>query len=148
MGKYLGRIVIAACFTALVSMPLMATTVKTSGNQAQAGAQDKNINPNSGTNMPGEKSVAPASKGGPASKGPFDCHLHVDNSTAWYVQFYFNGDAAGTIGPWGDYYPNITVGSAQLYARAVFDNGTVLTFGPVNYQCTGNDNVYTWTLTP
>ena len=148
MGKCFSRIVIATCFAALVSMPLMAKTVNTSGTQAQASAQDKNINGNGGTNQQGQKSVAPPSKGGPATKGPFDCHLHVNNSTAWYVQFYFNGDAAGAMGPWGDLYPNITVGTAQLYARATFENGTVLTFGPVNYLCTGNDNTYTWTLTP
>lgn len=62
--------------------------------------------------------------------------------------YYFNGNALGTIGPWGDYYPSITLGNAQLYGRAVFTNGTVLTFGPVNYNCVINGSTYTWTLNP
>ena len=99
-------------------------------------------------NAPDQKIIGPASKGGPRAKGPYDCHLHVDNHTALYVDFYFNGAPAGSMGPWGDLYPQITEGHASLYARAVFNDGSSVTFGPRDYVCTGDDNRYTWTLNP
>lgn len=150
MKNYLVRGVAIACVAALTALPMAAqksVSMKSKGVQAQAGAKDTHINSDSMMNTPGQKFVAPASKGGPAAKGP-GCQLRVNNSTAWYVQFYFNGNPLGTIGPWGDYYPSITLGNAQLYGRAVFTNGTVFTFGPVNYNCVINGSTYTWTLNP
>jgi len=149
MKRNLIQIVIAACFAALVSLPVTAqTTVASSGVKAQASVQDNNIKTAQAINAPDQKIIAPASKGGPRAKGAFDCHLHINNSTALFVDFYFNGYPAGSMGPWGDLYPEITVGRATLYARAVFRDGSVVTFGPRNYDCTGYDNSYTWTLTP
>ena len=150
MRKFLARTLTLACMAALTALPLTAqktTTIKTKGVQGQASAKDPHINTDSMMNTTTQKFVAPPSKGGPAAKGP-GCVLHVNNSTAWIVQFYFNGNLTAAIGPWGDYYPSMTLGNAQLYARAVFTNGTVYTFGPINYDCAINGSTYTWNLTP
>jgi hypothetical protein len=150
MGKYLSRVVMVACIAGLTALPLAAqkgTTIQTKGVQGQANTKDTHINSDSMENLPGQKVVAPASKGGPMAKGP-GCVLHINNSTAWNVQFYFNGNLTGVIGAYGDYYPSITLGNAQLYARALFTNGTVYTFGPINYDCAINGSTYTWTLNP
>jgi hypothetical protein len=121
--------------------------VTTSGTKGTASATDAHVRSTNATNSTDAKVAPPPSKGGPTAKGPYGtCNVHVDNSTAYYVQFYFNGDLAGVIGPWGDLYPNITPGQAELYARAVFDDGSVLTFGPRQFLCSGSD--FHWTLTP
>jgi len=132
---------------ALVSIPLAAQTVSTKGVKGAAVAKDPNVNTTNMMNSDHPNIAAPEKKGGPKSRGlGGTCDIHVDNHTPYYVQFYFNGNPAGVLGPWGDLYPNITQGNAQLYARAVFSNGQVMTFGPRALTCTGSD--FTWTLTP
>jgi hypothetical protein len=141
---------IVTCLAALISIPLAAQTVKSTANKGSASTPDPNIKSNSLANTPGKTVVAPPSKGGPAAKGAA-CVLHIDNSTGYIVEFYFNGVAQGAMAPWGDYQTAITPGGAQLYGTATFTDGTVLTFGPQVYACNatlGPDAVFTWTLTP
>jgi hypothetical protein len=146
MRKYLLCAAIL-CLTAMVSAPLTAQTVSTKGVKGSASAKDPNIQSDNVKNPLHPNIAAPEKKGGPKSRGlGGTCDIHVDNHTPYYVQFYFNGQLTGVLGPWGDLYPNITQGNAQLYARAVFDNGSVMTFGPRALTCTGSD--FTWTLTP
>ncbi|HLJ78478.1 MAG TPA: hypothetical protein VKT75_13735 [Acidobacteriaceae bacterium] len=137
-----------ACMAVALPVSVAAqNAVTTSGNKADASAPDTHIRSNSLTNSTDQKIAPPPSKGGPTAKGPYGtCTVHVDNGTGYIVQFYFNGSLAGVMGPWGDLYPNITPGKAELYARAVFDDGTVLTFGPREFLCSGTD--LHWTLTP
>jgi hypothetical protein len=142
---------IVTCFAALTSIPL-AAQIKSCDSPAkrQASTPDPNIKSNSLMNASGQNIVAPQSKGGPASKGA-GCVLHIDNSTGYIVEFYFNGIAQGAMSPWGDYTTSITPGGAQLYGTATFTDGTVLTFGPQTYACSatlGPDATFTWTLTP
>jgi hypothetical protein len=130
---------------ALVSVPLTAqNTIQTSGVKAQAGAKDSNIKNDNALNSADQKIAPPAKKGGPAAKGVY-CELHIDNRTPYYVRFYMNGELGAIIGPFGDYYPDITSGLAVLYGRAVFDDGSAYTFGPRDYQCSGGSA--TWSLT-
>src|SRR5208337_4069351 len=106
-------------------------TAETNGVKGQADTKDTHIKSNSLANSPDQKIVAPQSKGGPQAKGPWGtCTIHIDNHTPYIIEFYFDGDLDGVMGPWGDLYPNVTRGVGQLYARAVFDDGTVLTYGP------------------
>ncbi len=137
---------IVTCLAALSSIPL-AAQAKSSG--VKGTTPDPNIKSSSLTNTPGQNVVAPQSKGGPASKGA-GCVLHIDNSTGYIVEFYFNGIAEGAMSPWSDYTNSITPGGAELYATATFTDGTVLTFGPQAYACNaslGPDATFTWTLT-
>lgn len=135
------------CVAVLVSLPLAAQNVSTSGVKGKVGASDPHIKSDSANNSDNPKIPAPASKGGPKSRGlNGTCNIHVDNRTPYYITFYFDGVPAGALGPWGDLMPNITQGVAEIYAKAVFTNGSVLTFGPRDLRCTGGD--FTWTLTP
>jgi len=133
--------------TALVSVPLMAENASSKGVKGAADAKDSNVRSTSIVNPEHPNVAAPESKGAPKTRGlGGTCNIHVDNHTPYYIQFYFNGNAAGAMGPWGDLYPNITQGSAVLYAKATFTDGSVMTFGPRDLTCTGGD--FTWTLTP
>lgn len=131
----------------LISIPLAAQSVSTSGVKGSSSANDPHIKSDAANNSETQKIPAPPSKGGPKSRGlNGTCNIKIDNRTPYYITFYFNGQPAGALGPWGDLFPNITPGSAELYARAVFTNGSVLTFGPRDLRCAGGDLI--WTLNP
>lgn len=135
------------CMMALVSIPVTAESAASKGANASASARDNNIRSDNMMNSKNSMVAAPENKGGAKSRGlNGTCNIHVNNKTGYYVTFYFNGDVAGALGPWGDLYPNSTEGRGVLYARAVFNDGSVMTFGPQNFTCTGSD--FTWTLTP
>ena len=147
MKKNLAWLAMLCITAAIVSAPLVAQTVSDKGVKKSKGAHDVNIQSDEMMNSEHPDIAAPESKGGMKRRGlGGTCNIHVDNHTPYYVTFYFNGNATGAIGPWGDLYPNITQGNAALYARAVFTNGTVLTFGPRAFTCTGTD--FVWTLAP
>lgn len=132
---------------ALVAIPVMAESAASKGANGLASVRDNNIRSDNMMNSKSSMVAAPENKGGAKSRGlNGTCNIHVNNSTGYYVQFYFNGNPAGAMGPWGDLYPNTTEGRGVLYARAVFNDGSVMTFGPQNFTCTGSD--FTWTLTP
>ena len=146
MNRCLSRAAIV-CVAVLVSIPLAAQSVSTSGVKGKAGGSDPHIKSNSMNNSESPKIPAPPKKGGPKSRGlNGTCNIHVDNRTPYYITFYFDGQPEGALGPWGDLMPNITQGVAEIYAKAVFTDGSVLTFGPRDLRCTGGD--FTWTLTP
>jgi hypothetical protein len=133
--------------TALVSNTAMAENASSKGAKGLGGTPDSNILNSNMVNSKNSMVEAPESKGGAKSRGlNGTCNIHVNNSTALYVTFYFNGVAAGALGPWGDLYPNSTEGRGTLYARATFTDGSVMTFGPRDFTCTGTD--FVWTLTP
>jgi hypothetical protein len=140
------RLTLLVCACTTMSLPMLGQNTTTSSKKAAGGA-DANIKSNTLTNPVGVKIAPPPSKGGPAAKGPNGtCDLHINNETGWNINFYFNGGLNGVVGAWGNLDPNITPGSATLYATALFTDGTTLTFGPINYQCAGGN--YTWNLTP
>lgn len=130
------------CIAAMFSMQSTAENVTSKGVKGQGNAPDANIHNENMQNSPGHAVPAPVKSRGLNGT----CDIRVSNQTGLYVQFYFNGNPVGTIGPWGVYTPNISEGNAALYARAVFTDGSVLTFGPRALTCVGGD--FTWTLTP
>ncbi len=146
MTKHMMGAALVACVIALISVPLTAqNSVQTAGVKTQAGAKDTNVKTDNALNSPDQKIAAPERKGGPKAKA-LTCNAHIDNQTPLYVRYYMNGDLEAIIGPYGDYYPAYTLGNAVLYAKAVFPDGSFLSFGPRNYSCSGSD--FTWTLTP
>ena len=150
MRKRLTQSVLITCLAALISIPAAAqndSSANDSGEKAQPNGQAKNIKTDNLSNSTSQKhEPPPARKGGPAAKGGLLCNIHVNNLTPLILSIYMNGGLVGVVGPWGDLYPNVTWGSAQLYGRAVFDDESALSFGPRVYQCAGGD--FTWTLTP
>lgn len=100
---------------------------------------DKPVNPKGGTNR-----VAPPNKGGEKSRGII-CDVHVDNRTNLYIYVWVDGNPEGMMGPFGDLYTWAVAGPTRLYARADFDDGSRMTWGPQIVQCpTGG--IYTWRL--
>src|ERR1039458_9887979 len=137
----------ALCFTVLVSIPAMAQGVSAKGVKRATAANDLNIHSDSFVNSANSAVAAPESKGGFKDRGANGtCNINENNKTGSYVTFYFNGNASGAVGPWGDLYPTSTEGKAVLYAKAVFTDGSVLTFGPQDFTCTGTD--FTQSLYP
>jgi hypothetical protein len=133
--------------TALASITVMAENASSKGVKGLAGSTDGNILSNSVMNSKNSNVAAPPTKGGFQTRGlNGTCNIHINNKTGLYVTFYFNGNAAGALGPWGDLYPNSTEGKGTLYAKASFTDGSVMTFGPRDFTCTGTD--FVWTLTP
>jgi hypothetical protein len=108
-----------------------------------AGA-DENIKKDSPVNDAKAQVQAPPDKGGAKSRGML-CRFHVDNRTQWKIQIFVNGQLDGLVGPYGDAYGTYTEGNMLLYARALFDDGSVLTWGPRTAVCQGD---FSWTLEP
>jgi hypothetical protein len=111
------------------------------------GGPDANIKSDSEKNDPGKQVPAPAAKGGEKTKGsgPGSCAVIFDNRSSWYIRLYIDGAYRGTIAPWGDSYAYTGSGTTQLYAAAVFNDGSSYTWGPRSASCYGT---FTWQLFP
>ena len=146
MSKYFVRAALIACLSTLIAVSVAAQdnrNAMSSGVKSQAANPDNNIKSDSALNSGDQKIPAPESKGGPKAKGA-GCVIDVDNRTPYYVNIYLGGVLQGTVSRWGDADLDITSGIAILYGRAVFDDGSVLTFGPREFRCVSG--VYAWTL--
>jgi hypothetical protein len=115
-------------------------TVEAHGSKGMKGP-DSHVKIDLAPNSANAKAVAPPSKGGPKSKGAAG-QVHVDNRTNWYVNIYIDGAFRGTVEPWGDIYLYNACGSTTLYAKAPFDDGTYIYWGPTTDDFCST----TWTL--
>jgi hypothetical protein len=119
--------------------------IETSSQKSRGGA-DPNIKSETRVNVAKSEPPAPPSKGGEKPRGQIStCDVHVDNRTPWYIQIYVDGHYSGLLPPWGDIYTRAIAGPTLLYARATFDNGVVLTWGPSKVPCPAWTE-YTWKL--
>ncbi|MEO5945247.1 MAG: hypothetical protein ABIP79_00410 [Chitinophagaceae bacterium] len=93
------------------------------------------------------------SKGKPAMEdksrgdvyGPDYSDVVIDNWTGYYLDIYVNGDYRGTVAPWEKKVTWGIPGTNRLYAKAVFDDGSYLYWGP---KATYTGYQYTWKLNP
>ena len=69
----------------------------------------------------------------------------VDNWTGYYIDIYVNGNYRGTVSPWDKRVTWAIPGTNTLYAKAVFDDGSYLYWGP---KVTYTGYQYTWKLHP
>ncbi len=69
-------------------------------------------------------------------------NLHFDNHTRAYIRCYVDGDYVGSMGPGGDLF-DYEVGVHSMYAVAVFDDGSTISWGPIEV-----DSPYHWGLYP
>ena len=146
MSKYFVRAALVACLSTLIAVSVAAqddTHFKTNGVKSQAANPDNNIKSDSDVNSDDQRIPAPEAKGGPKAKG-LGCEVVVDNRTPYKIQVFMNGDFSGMVSQWGGGSMYLTSGVAFLYGRAVFDDGSVLTFGPRQFRC--GTGVFTWTL--
>lgn len=119
-----------------------AGTTQTKATKAAAGTEDANIKSPGVTNTMDKPALAPKNKGGDAAaKGT--CYVQLDNWTPWYVNYYVDGSYQGTVPPWGELWGSAISGRTRLYARADFDDGTYLYWGPSYFSCFGS---HTWRI--
>ncbi len=122
-----------------------ARVEQTKAEKGRGTGPDTNIKNDQDKNDPNSPRPAPANKGGEKAKGagPATCQVKFDNSTGYYIRVYVDGTYRGTMDPWGDYSLYTGSGSTDLYAVAVFTDGTRLTWGPKAVSCSG---LYSWRL--
>jgi len=99
-----------------------------------------------GLKRPGNDKGKPAadnSTRGPVY-GPNYSDVVVDNWTGYYLDIYVNGNYRGTVSPWDKRVTWAIPGTNTLYAKAVFNDGSYIYWGPVSTY-TGYE--YTWKLT-
>jgi hypothetical protein len=103
---------------------------------------DTNISPSPEVNIRDKPSgVAPPAGKGPGGKP--QCLVTVDNHTDLITKTYVDGRYSGTVRPFGELAMSIVPGSAQLYARAEYDDGSADAWGPVRVSCR---TTYVWRL--
>src|SRR6266849_4222448 len=124
----------------LCSLVLAAALVCPAANPVMA--QEKMTKKAASTaNMASDK----AGKSKTGGYGPYTCVVHVDNRTGWIINVWIDGHLRGVVGGGGDLYVATGNGATTFYARADFDNGTYVPWGPRSFTCSGS---YTWTLWP
>lgn len=77
--------------------------------------------------------------------GPSYSDVVIDNWTGYYVDIYVNGNYRGTVAPWDKKVTWAIPGSNRLYAKAVFNDGSYLYWGP---KATYTGYQYSWRLNP
>lgn len=104
--------------------------------------EDPNIKSDKETNDPNSEMAAPQQKGGAKTRGGGACQVRFDNRTRWFVKLYVDGTYRGTISPYGDGVAYTGAGPTRVYARAVFDSGDYLYWGPTDYSCYSGQFIY------
>jgi hypothetical protein len=104
--------------------------------------EDPNIKSDKETNDPNSELAAPQQKGGAKTRGGGACQVRFDNRTRWFVKLYVDGTYRGTISPYGDGVAYTGAGPTRVYARAVFDSGDYLYWGPSDYRCYSGQFIY------
>lgn len=140
---------LAGCAALLTAAPAQAQQAQPTAGESKAERSrgtgtDENIRADRAPNRQGAVMAAPAAKGGDRTRGGISV-VHVDNWSQWYIDVYMNGSFCGSMGPYGDIYCAVSSGNVTMYARAPFDDGSALKWGPrVSYV----DGAYTWKLNP
>lgn len=77
--------------------------------------------------------------------GPDYSDVLIDNWTGYYIDIYVNGNYRGTVSPYEKRVTWAIPGTNTLYAKAVFNDGSYLYWGP---KVTYTGYTYTWKLNP
>jgi len=105
---------------------------------------DPNIKEESQVNTAGQEAVGPESKGGKSdARGAGRlCRVAFDNYTQWRIKVFVDGTYRGLVGPYGDGTTFTLPGPTRVYARADFDDGSYLYWGPKDYTCLSGQYIY------
>ncbi len=115
--------------------------VELKSNKGTATGEDPNITTGDLPNTMNSPKTPPASKGG-NSKGAAGCKVIFDNYTNYRIKLYVNGAFRGTLGGYDDAYLYVTPSrNTVVYARADFDDGSYLYWGPTTYDCQSNEYI-------
>ena len=122
------------------------TVVNTKGAKSRGGGADANVKSDSlPANKAGATVPVPPSKGGPKTRGSMSGTLHVDNRTPYIIRIYVDGDYVGNVSRFGDSYGYYGCSVRALYARAYFDDGSTISWGPIRRDLCDD---FTWRLNP
>jgi hypothetical protein len=107
-----------------------SATVKANPRKRGAGdAKSPEIKDAEKKGNPATRKNRPAAKGGDAKRAALPV-FHIDNRTDQYIDIYLDGYFEGTVGPYGDMYRYVDVGSHRVYAQG--DEGGE--WGPAVYR--------------
>jgi len=84
----------------------------------------------------------PTTKGGARPRGRAYFVFHYDNRTDYYLDCFFDGRFAGSMGPWGDIQLYVSPGQTSVMCTAP---GTGSLWGPTTITIRGD---YSWRLSP
>lgn len=116
--------------------------VELKSNKGTATGDDPNITTGDMPNTMNLKGTPPANKGGNAKSGA-GCKVIFDNFTDWRIKLYVNGAYRGTLGGFDDAYLYVRPSpNTVVYARADFDDGSYLYWGPTTYDCRSNEYIH------
>lgn len=106
--------------------------------------EDKNVTQTRGKNS-ADKTQKSTTKG----SGQKTCNIDLNNKTQWVIDIYIDGKYRGTMDEYSSNYTTTGSGATRLYARAEFDDGSYLYWGPREITCGSNskDGYFEWTLT-
>lgn len=99
--------------------------------------EDQNVKDDSLLNNQNADFPAPKEKAGEANERGATgvCKVVLDNRTKWKIQIYVDGSFRGVMAPYGDSTAYTGAGPTRVYARAQFDDGSALNWGPSDYIC-------------
>jgi hypothetical protein len=116
-------------------------TVKAGTGETARGGTDPNIKEDVQMNDKTVKRELPTNKGG-KTRGGGNCEVQLDNWTNWNIKIYINGSYRGTVSGGDEQYLYYTPGRVTIYARADFNDGSYLYWGPKTWSCGSNQYVY------
>lgn len=112
-------------------------TLKSMKGAGERGGTDPNIKQDSSVNNANAEFVGPKDKAGSGNtRGSAGvCKVVLDNRTKLIVKIYVDGTYRGTMSPYGDSVTYTGSGLTRVYARADFDDGSYVYWGPTDYTC-------------
>ena len=118
---------------------------KVTDKSSKGSGEDKNVTQTRGKNSMTNKSTRTKTRG----SGQKTCNIDLINETGYVIDIYIDGKFRGTMGEYDANYTTTGTGATKLYARAEFDDGSFLYWGPKNITCGSNskDGYFEWTLT-
>ncbi len=124
-----------------------AASAKDTAMKSRGAGADSNIKKNEVQNDLGNATMTAPNKSETKSRGQgyYVCAVHVDNHVALYINIYLDGNLVGLVGPGGDLYIRTGNGASSLYGRALFTDGSSLSWGPRAFDC---EVEYTWQILP
>ncbi len=116
----------------------------TQKSEKGSGTEDKNVTAMRSQNSKNSKSTKTKTRG----NGQRTCNIDLINDTGYVIDIYIDGRYRGTISEYDSNYTTTGSGATKLYARAEFDDGTFLYWGPKDITCGNNskDGYFEWTL--
>ncbi|HEX8736648.1 MAG TPA: hypothetical protein VF721_15055 [Pyrinomonadaceae bacterium] len=119
-------------------------TLKAVKGTVERGGTDPNIKDDSTSNNANAEFVGPKEKTGATNtRGAAGvCKVVLDNQTNLKIKIFVDGSFRGVMAPYGDSVTYTGSGLTRVYARAEFDDGTFIYWGPKDYNCYDGQFIY------